>query len=207
MRSFRLSGPSPAMVVACVALSFALAGSAVAGTDALDRAVTKSKVKQIAKKQGKKQAKKQLRKNVSGSHVNLADNATNANNATNLGGQPPSAYALATSEPYHTVGGPGEPPFQNGWTNFSPTFSSAAFYRDSLGVVHLKGTLSGGASGTVAFTLPAGYRPALELFMPLAGGGPQAANMQVRANGEVELTCAAACGAAGIDGLSFRAGS
>ena len=34
----RLSGPSPAMVVACVALSFALAGSAVAGTDALNRA-------------------------------------------------------------------------------------------------------------------------------------------------------------------------
>ena len=79
MRSFRLSGPSPAMVVACVALSFALAGSAVAGTDALNRAVTKSKVKSIAKKQ----AKKQLRKNVSGSHVNLADNATNATNAAN----------------------------------------------------------------------------------------------------------------------------
>ena len=78
MRSLRLSGPSPAMVVACVALSFALAGSAVAGTDALNRAVTKSKVKQIAKKQ----AKKQLRKNVSGSHVNIADNATNATNAT-----------------------------------------------------------------------------------------------------------------------------
>jgi hypothetical protein len=83
MRSFRLSGPSPAMVVACVALSLALAGSAVAGTDALNRAVTKSKVKQIAKKQGKKQANKQLRKNVSNSHVNLADNATNATNAAN----------------------------------------------------------------------------------------------------------------------------
>ena len=55
MRSFRLSGPSPAMVVACVALSFALAGSAVAGTDALNRAVTKSKVKQIAKKQARGQ--------------------------------------------------------------------------------------------------------------------------------------------------------
>ena len=93
MRSFRLSGPSPAMVVACVALSFALAGSAVAGTDALNKAVTKSKVKSIAKKQ----AKKQLRKNVSGSHVNLADNATNATNATNAANAANAANATTAS--------------------------------------------------------------------------------------------------------------
>jgi hypothetical protein len=71
--------PSPAMVVACVALSFALAGSAVAGTEAVTSAITKKKVKKIAKKQ----ANKQLKANVSGSHVNLADKATNADNATN----------------------------------------------------------------------------------------------------------------------------
>ena len=96
MRSFRLSGPSPAMVVACVALSLALAGSAVAGTDALNKAVTKSKVKKIAKKQ----ANKQLKKNVSGSHVNLADNATNAANAANATNasfsNAPFAYAHVT---------------------------------------------------------------------------------------------------------------
>ena len=46
--------PSPAMVIAVIALSFAIAGTAVAGTDALKRAVTKSKVRQIAKKQANK---------------------------------------------------------------------------------------------------------------------------------------------------------
>ena len=96
MRSFRLSGPSPAMVVACVALSFALAGSAVAGTDALNKAVTKSKVKSIAKKQ----AKKQLRKNVSGSHVNLADNATNATNATNAANAANATTASFANAPF-----------------------------------------------------------------------------------------------------------
>ena len=100
MRSFRLSGPSPAMVVACVALSLALAGSAVAGSEVLNKAVNKSQVRQIAKKQGKKQANKQLKKNVSGSHVNLADNATNATNANNAAtagfANAPFAYAHVT---------------------------------------------------------------------------------------------------------------
>lgn len=77
--------PSPAIVVAVCALVFAVAGSAIAGTDGLNSKITKSKVKKIAKKQ----ANKQLKANVSGSHVNradradTADTATNATNATN----------------------------------------------------------------------------------------------------------------------------
>jgi hypothetical protein len=99
--------PSPAMIVAAVALCFALAGTAIAA-DPVSK-ITKSKVKSIARKQ----ADKQLKANVSGSHVNEADhaknadnatnaanatnatnatNAQNANNAANLGGQAPGAY-------------------------------------------------------------------------------------------------------------------
>ena len=84
--------PSPAIIVAVAALAFAMVGTAVAGTDGLSAKLTKSKVKSIAKKQ----ADKELKANVSGSHVNLADNATNATNATNantaasVGGQTPA---------------------------------------------------------------------------------------------------------------------
>ena len=46
------------MIVAVVALSLALVGTAVAAPDALTRAVSKSKVKKIAKKQANKQIKK-----------------------------------------------------------------------------------------------------------------------------------------------------
>ena len=53
--------PSPAMVVAVVALSLALVGSAVAGTSTLNKGVSKSKVKKIAKKQIKKAAPKSQR--------------------------------------------------------------------------------------------------------------------------------------------------
>ena len=70
--------PSPAIIVAVVALAFAMVGTAIAGTDGLSAKLTKSKVKSIAKKQ----ADKELKANVSGSHVNLADNATNATSAT-----------------------------------------------------------------------------------------------------------------------------
>jgi len=50
------------------------------------------------------------------------------------------------------------PSFQNSWTDFSGSYS-AGYYLDPNGVVHLRGLITGGATNTVAFTLPAGYRP------------------------------------------------
>jgi hypothetical protein len=189
----RISGarPSPAMIVAVLALSFALVGSAVAGTGVLEKKVTKSKVKTIAKKQANKV-------------LNNRESSLDVENAANLGGQPASAYALADSEAYHLIGTPGEPAFENGWSNFAAAYSKAAFYIDSMDVVHLRGSIQAAASGTIAFTLPAGYRPSENLFLPMAGGGPEAANLIINADGTVEPTCDTDPCTAGIDGLSFR---
>ena len=74
--------PSPAMVVAAVALSFALAGSAIAGTGALKQAITKSTVKKIAKKQ----ANKVLNQRESSLNVNSAKTANTATNANAVDG-------------------------------------------------------------------------------------------------------------------------
>src|SRR5262249_43227295 len=42
-----------------------------------------------------------------------------------------------------------------------PVYNTAAFYKDPMGIVHLKGTISFGQSGsTIAFRLPPGYRTA-----------------------------------------------
>lgn len=62
MRRIRPSGPSPALVVAVVALVAALAGTAVAADTVAKRGgtVTKQKVKRIAKKVAKKQIKKKF---------------------------------------------------------------------------------------------------------------------------------------------------
>ena len=105
MRRISRSRPSPAFVVAVIALTAAFAGTAIAGPDAITSAVTKSKVKQIAKKQGKKQANKQIRKKAPGLSVANAvnaQNATNATNATNAGtaanANAPSVYAQVTED-------------------------------------------------------------------------------------------------------------
>jgi hypothetical protein len=55
--------PSPAMIVAALALVAALAGTAVAGSgNDASTSISGSQTKKIAKQQGKKQAKKQIKK-------------------------------------------------------------------------------------------------------------------------------------------------
>lgn len=63
-------------------------------------------------------------------------------------------------DPWHQIGGSGEPAFSNSWVNYDTTnWGYAAFMKDSLGIVHLRGLIKNGTVSTVAFTLPAGYRP------------------------------------------------
>jgi hypothetical protein len=207
MEQIRASRPSPAIIVAVLALVAALAGTAIAGPQAISGALTKSTVKKIAKKQINK-----LAPALSVANAVNAQNATNATNADALEGQPASAFAASTSEPYHEIGAPGEPAFQNGWANFDATnFTTAGFYKDPLGVVHLKGTLVNAADNSIAFQLPPGYRPSKQQLMPMAseapnpGGVPVAAKLEVESDGEVRPDCdGAGCASAGIDGVTFR---
>jgi hypothetical protein len=76
------------------------------------------------------------------------------------------------TEQWHYVGDPGEPAFQNGWTNIGGTYGRTCF-RLSVGPPGktLGGTytpnakqsleiilaVTGGATGSVIFTLPPGY--------------------------------------------------
>ena len=90
-------------------------------------------------------------------------------------------------------------------------FTTAGFYKDPLGVVHLKGTLVNAADNSIAFQLPPGYRPSKQLLMPMGSedpnpfGVPAAAKLEVESDGEVRPDCdGAGCASAGIDGLAFR---
>jgi hypothetical protein len=51
------------------------------------------------------------------------------------------------------------PTFQNSWANVGGGSQNVAYFQDQNGVVSIVGELASGSSGTVAFTLPAGYRP------------------------------------------------
>jgi hypothetical protein len=85
MGRIRTKRPSPAIVVAVLALVAALAGTAVAGPDATTSVVTNKKVKKIAKQQ----AIKQINALAPGLHVASADLAADA---AALGGEPPGAF-------------------------------------------------------------------------------------------------------------------
>lgn len=90
MKAFAKSRPSPALIVAVIALSMALVGTAVAGTDGLSRAITKSKVKQVAKKQ----ANKAIDRRAPGLAVARADTAGSADNV--LATEVPNGCATAS---------------------------------------------------------------------------------------------------------------
>jgi hypothetical protein len=90
-----------------------------------------------------------------------ADQATSAAHAA-------SADTLSAPEAWHEVGSAGNPAFQNGWTNYSPSGNSAGYYKDRLGFVHLKGMIKNGTMSQTAFTLPVGYRPAKAMLLPTA---------------------------------------
>jgi hypothetical protein len=114
------------------------------------------------------------------------------------------------------------------WRNFAPTSPSAAFYRDQLGIVHLKGIVSTqrifqGSTPTRSsiFRLPAGYRPETPRIFATVGAADHGATVEQEAAGRVdvqadglvvlEADCGAPvsdCSANGpyltLDGISFR---
>jgi hypothetical protein len=66
--------------------------------------------------------------------------------------------SITTFDDWHVIGAAGEPAFQNGWTNYSlASYPAAAFWKDSAGIVHLRGLVAGSGLNTI-FTLPAGFR-------------------------------------------------
>ena len=73
-----------------------------------------------------------------------------------------------TWEDWHYVGEAGEPAFGTDWTNVGTPWPAMAFRHREAGVVDLIGTVEAGATaaGTL-FTLPVGYRPNEQAYMPM----------------------------------------
>lgn len=118
--------------------------------------------------------------------------------------QPMSVAVLNTPEAWREVGAAGQPGFQNAWANYGSGYTTAAFYKDPLGVVHLRGLLRSGSVGVPAFTLPEGYRPAaIELIGTISNGA--AGRIDVTATGNVTPTSPSSNVWVTLSGLSFRA--
>ena len=96
--------------------------------------------------------------------------------------------------------------FQNGWKNYGGGYNEAGYFKDSMGIVHLKGLIKEGntAHWTVVFTLPAGYRPAARnLFVVNANGAT--GRIDIAADGNVIIGPGCSGTWTSIDGLTFRA--
>ncbi len=80
-------------------------------------------------------------------------------NADKIDGKDSTDFAPRAVEGWHEVGAANQPDFQNGWINYGANLSTAAFYKDPYGVVHLKGVVKGGTVSRTIFELPCGYAP------------------------------------------------
>lgn len=90
---------------------------------------------------------------------------------------------------WHEIGDPGEPAFQNFWTNIGGVRAPAR-YRKIAGIVFVEGSITAGNSSATVFTLPVGYRPMFELRLPavaLDGGTRRAGIWYIQPNGNCGL--------------------
>ena len=212
MKHLRRLTPSPAMVVACIALTIALGGTSYAAIKLPKNSVGAKQLKTNAVTSPKVKNNAMTGADVNEATLGTVPSATNATNATTAA----NANTLdnidstgfvrpGSAEAWHEIGASGEPAFQNGWVNESAaTQTTAAFYKDPLDVVHLKGIVISG-TGTV-FTLPPGYRPAKAGCWAAWRNGT-IAYICFYPTGNITQGGGSATGAMLLDGLTFRVGS
>lgn len=236
--------PSPSMGVALIALFIALGGTTYAATggnfvlgqentattpSSLSAPVAGGKVLELTNTDSAAGSnalglsvaagKAPFTVNSSGKVMNL--------NADRLDGQDASRFALQAQERWHEIGTPGERQFQYSpgfppgnppeWKNYGNGFNTVAFYKDSLGIVHLKGRVQWARASSglgkscdlwTIFQLPAGYHPAAYGSFP-AFKNSQPTRIDVGNNGWVFLCTATEDTVNGdwfsLDGISFRA--
>jgi hypothetical protein len=100
------------------------------------------------------------------------------------------------------------PTLLNNWTNYSETYSQAGYFKDSFGIVHLRGFVKGGPIGTdrpaeSIFTLPSAYRPSRILYFVSVSSNALAV---IRITGAGDVNCIYGDNAwLSLDGITFRA--
>jgi len=90
------------------------------------------------------------------------------------------------------------PAFQSGWINSGGALATAAFRKTASGIVEIKGFIQLGASGSIVFTLPAGYRPSKEIWLASANSDASIPAVHITPAGLVSWNFGGGPPAAGI---------
>ena len=159
MKQFRIGRPSPAMVVAVVALVLAMVGTGYAAINLPKKSVGTAQLKGSAVTNAKIKNKTITGKKLNLKKLGVVPNATHASSA--------DIASTVPSNAVHVIGAAGEPGFQSGSQNYG-TLSGiantpqASFLKDHDNVVHLEGIVKKGSGGPIPgalFQLPPGDRP------------------------------------------------
>lgn len=115
-------------------------------------------------------------------------------------GVEPGAFGPAVPQfnMFYTTGGIGAAitAFQNSWSNVGSPYADARYVlKKQIGVLYFYGAITGGAAGTVAFTLPLGYRPLYRMQLLTVGG-----TVQVDPNGDFTVVSGTTIS---LDGIAF----
>jgi hypothetical protein len=232
---------SYANVAATVALILALGGGAYAAATFV---APNGQINACVDRKGRMTLVKATTKCPKGKRK-IAWNQTGVPGASGPPGAPGAPGAPGTgvggSEAWHEVGKSGEPAFVSGlscngglhpcaWTNSRDSAfglddsdsTTTAFYRDPLGIVHLKGApcvediltsdcesgLSVPFGGVAIFTLPTGYRPDHDWNFEVLGsngGTGTDGRVSVHADGSVRVIRPNSVTWVTLDGITFRA--
>jgi hypothetical protein len=109
-----------------------------------------------------------------------------------------------TMDSWHVVGQAGEPVFENSWVWFGGLHATPGFRKFPDGKVKLRGMIKGGAVGTRAFTLPAGYRPPATVLCAVeTGETSQNGRIDVLADGSVNVVLGVSSGWFSLNTIEF----
>jgi hypothetical protein len=202
--------PSPALVIACIALfaslggvSYGLANGSIDSREIADnsirskdvrndsvytRDIRNNDVRDIDIRNGTIKGRDVARKTLTGDHIDMAKLGQVPDSAA-LAGVPASGY-VRVAEPVHLVGAAGEPPFAGGFSATGGGDVAPGFWK-SAELVWLQGSMTAAAPG-IAFTLPTGYRPV---------GNAHYGAVTIQTDGDVDVPV----GPTALDGISFRA--
>jgi hypothetical protein len=100
------------------------------------------------------------------------------------------------------------PTLSGTWTHYGSPYADAAYYKDTLGRVHLRGLVRNGVSGTTIFNLPAGFRPEtqqIRITMAHNGTNHVLQRITLLANGNVNHDVVGGTTWVTLEGISFRA--